>query len=555
MADTTIEAVLRLKDQMSGGLRNVSGQLRSVLNGSEMAQQGVGKLQGGIASIQGALLQMAAAAGVSFGVVDTAMKMVDANREIEDITKKIGVLQSGLWEFDKDPAQNFRYGLLTAKKMVEEFDDAEGELNVDKGDMLAMAERLGPAFAQAGKDTDALIKGTKMIAGLAQSAGQNYEMLAQQVNMAVEFGMASKRSFLAQNLGITTKAMKEMKTEAQRMDYVLKKLGAVDPSVFRQQETLSNTIDAIKISIGNIYEDAGKPLFEKAHDAARKLLKYLQDNQKSITDLAERFANFVGDGLLKAVDVLDVIIKHFDTIRDTVVAIGTAWAAVKFANARNAFAGAGTTIGTNAAKAMDAAAIGAAIGAAAVWAMNESGFTSWLITSDRDREAKADADAFNNQQRVAIERDIQSYVANTLAKAGETANLMKMSAKETAEWSAKTTEEAKKRYWVERTEQMEKSKKPGFYAGAEVDENRVSRLFFQEYMKSKGINLDALKAETIPKGRSRVNNDFRNSKFNITQKFAEGFDPDRIAVAFAQDLARVGEMKLQSANALAGQLR
>lgn len=40
--------------------------------------------------------------------------------------------------------------------------------------------------------------------------------------------------------------------------------------------------------------------------------------------------------------------------------------------------------------------------------------------------------------------------------------------------------------------------------------------------------------------------DFRGSKFDITQKFAEGFDPDRIAVAFANDLAAMGERKLQS---------
>ncbi len=37
--------------------------------------------------------------------------------------------------------------------------------------------------------------------------------------------------------------------------------------------------------------------------------------------------------------------------------------------------------------------------------------------------------------------------------------------------------------------------------------------------------------------------DFRYSKFDIRQEFAEGFDPDRIAVAFASDLARLGEMK------------
>jgi hypothetical protein len=42
------------------------------------------------------------------------------------------------------------------------------------------------------------------------------------------------------------------------------------------------------------------------------------------------------------------------------------------------------------------------------------------------------------------------------------------------------------------------------------------------------------------------NFDFRGSRFDIKQAFAEGFDPDRIAVAFANDIATLGERKLQS---------
>ena len=51
-----------------------------------------------------------------------------------------------------------------------------------------------------------------------------------------------------------------------------------------------------------------------------------------------------------------------------------------------------------------------------------------------------------------------------------------------------------------------------------------------------------------PRGRggAQVRQDFRYSRFQIEQAFAEGFDPDRIAVAFAQDLSRVGERQLQS---------
>jgi len=40
--------------------------------------------------------------------------------------------------------------------------------------------------------------------------------------------------------------------------------------------------------------------------------------------------------------------------------------------------------------------------------------------------------------------------------------------------------------------------------------------------------------------------DFRGSNFSIKQDFAEGFDPDRIAAAFASDLSKLGERRLQS---------
>jgi len=57
------------------------------------------------------------------------------------------------------------------------------------------------------------------------------------------------------------------------------------------------------------------------------------------------------------------------------------------------------------------------------------------------------------------------------------------------------------------------------------------------------------RARKAPAGRQQTINDFRFSKFDIKQEFAEGFDPDRIAVAFASDLAKLGEMRMQSAYA------
>lgn len=46
--------------------------------------------------------------------------------------------------------------------------------------------------------------------------------------------------------------------------------------------------------------------------------------------------------------------------------------------------------------------------------------------------------------------------------------------------------------------------------------------------------------------KAGVYQDFRGSKFDIKQDFAEGFDPDRIAVVFGRDVAKLGERRLQS---------
>lgn len=52
----------------------------------------------------------------------------------------------------------------------------------------------------------------------------------------------------------------------------------------------------------------------------------------------------------------------------------------------------------------------------------------------------------------------------------------------------------------------------------------------------------------ILKEKAKFSNtqDFRGSKFDITQNFAEGFDPDRVATAFANELGTIGERQLMS---------
>lgn len=56
----------------------------------------------------------------------------------------------------------------------------------------------------------------------------------------------------------------------------------------------------------------------------------------------------------------------------------------------------------------------------------------------------------------------------------------------------------------------------------------------------------ASRAAPHQRGGHGTHNDFRNSRFSIQQRFAEGFDPDRVAVAFSRDLERTANQRLQS---------
>lgn len=61
-----------------------------------------------------------------------------------------------------------------------------------------------------------------------------------------------------------------------------------------------------------------------------------------------------------------------------------------------------------------------------------------------------------------------------------------------------------------------------------------------------GTARDGAAGRQPPANRPHTNNDFRYSRFDITQRFADGMDPDRVASAFAEDISSMAENRLQS---------
>lgn len=54
------------------------------------------------------------------------------------------------------------------------------------------------------------------------------------------------------------------------------------------------------------------------------------------------------------------------------------------------------------------------------------------------------------------------------------------------------------------------------------------------------------KVKPPPDKNPGTNMDFRGSRFEITQNFAQGFDPNRVAVSFQSNLTKIGERRLDS---------
>lgn len=78
-----------------------------------------------------------------------------------------------------------------------------------------------------------------------------------------------------------------------------------------------------------------------------------------------------------------------------------------------------------------------------------------------------------------------------------------------------------------------------------AQKNLAARQLEAANAAKKAADAAAEKTKTPP-GPQQPNFDFRGSRFDIKQAFAEGFDPDRIALAFSSDLASLGERSRQS---------
>lgn len=560
----SVEAVLQVKDLASQTLNKIA-DLAEKLKGNfdkVAAVDPLAKFRGGLAKMSGGPVQnatqgikslafeLAGAAGVALSARTAFEKFVDSNAEAETMGRELGATFSGLYKYgNMSPLDNFNEALVRGNELVERFGESSFKLGIPEEKFGNMAKTLAPAVAAAGKGTQDLAQLTEDLAKIARGTGKDFETTAQQVMMAAQWGNVRKGSFLAQH-GVTTKSLAGL-NEAERMGKVLGAIKLMHPDSLLQVKTYADIMSTVRARVDQITQAAGKPVFDKAKKILEEASEWLLKNRKEV----ERIAGLVADKMVKgmelAVDAIKAAYKYWDEIRGVVEVVVYMLAAKKAASfaselltAANGLKEAAAALhsvklgdwkntagsfGKMAAAGMvaEAALFGYAIGTALNdYLMKNVTFMKWMHGDDKpiQTEAQKAKDRAGDKQEAVTREVIERLRGVALTQ------------KDSAAWLANIKE---------RTAQGESfnfggGRKTGLGDISEVQKQLMIIGGGAEYAGPKGAPTDR------PPEVANNFNDFRGSRFDITQSFAEGFDPDRIALAFSADLASLGERKASS---------
>lgn len=522
----TLETQLVLKDLMSKPLARAGHAASAEMHGA------FERIHGQAEGIGERFKEVLGGVGVAFSTWKLAEKFVELNSEAENATRQMGGTLAAMYRFAKDPTENMRSGLERAREVMEGFNKAgfEGGFASDK--LAAAGMSIARGWSAARRGTADMVPFVTQLAKVARMRGLNVSEAASSVSMAIERGMAGRNSPMMQLLGIAPKQLRSLRTEASRLKLIETRLAMFSPAGLESMETFSDRVEKIKTRISAIMEDAGKPFFEQAKTAAGELADHLKESREELTVAAGLVGTQLARGIGAASGGVKLLADHLGLVITALEgfatyklvgklglgALSSSVAGMTLGRAGFATA-AGEAIGLGAVASMlgQAALIGGAIGMAANAALDWAGLGE-IIRDDADRQAK-------DMRRTEME-GFSATVLSRAAMAG------KLKAGET--WEARKT-------WAlgQLIGEAEKAKggKVGLFSGGAM----VGAAGAEELRSMAGEY--GIKA---PAERTAPYNDFRNSTFNIKQDFAPGFDPDRIAVAFANDLAQLGEMASQS---------
>lgn len=569
MADSAVvSTVFALEDKMSAGLAVIG---RGVAQLRDQVSTTTGKLELLNSASNRIALSLGAVGSVWAGgaIIKDVIKL---NQEFEDTGLRIA---GSLRAFDLAPTIGIaEKQAAQAMKIIQ---DMAAPLPGSAEEYVTVfATALPKAIAAGMRSTTQIAKFTSSWMAVAasnqvdaQQAGMDlFRLLSGQAGADVKMF-----TVLSEKIGMTADEYNKLikKDPTQSVKMLQKALANYADQQSSAASKFSAKLGEFESRIAEIKRLAGNLLFEKAKDGLIAINNYLEENRYSLIKLGKELGERVIKGFTTAAQAVKYIADNIDTVIALSTTLAGIWITGTLAgallNIANLFKAvttaavatqAATTAMGGATALQSALALGGAGGALAGAATGQvvvknigtmilsagataalAGALTLFYGSAGAGRRELDWEAERREQQQA-EDDLRRKYATTITQLNQQL--------EGTPGGARDPLQAYRGVYETLTAQLRGPLSPA--ALAEVAKQRNALL---EYAVERGLDISeilpapAIKRLAAPTDRKTQTFDFRNSRFDIKQQFAEGFDPDRIAVAFAQDLARVGEQKTQSA--------
>jgi hypothetical protein len=346
-------------------LEQVKGHTEKLKEHAHGAERAFDGMKDHVRELRSQLVEMAAGIGLGLGFKAMAEGILDANREMEEMQRRLGSLSSAYYDFGKNlnPAQNMAAGLESAKRRLEDFQQTSMRTGIATKSYEGITSALMPAFAQGGKGIDDVVRATEKLAVVATKTGQDPQEFAYKIAMAIETGQARG----LRGYGIGGKAFASESPE-KRVATVEKALAKFNVTGQEGATTFGGLLGVVKSQIEYIEEVGGRPLFLEAKREVMDIGAWLKDNRETIIATAKEVAGDMRTGF-------QFIRDHMQDIKLASEGIAAIWVGGKLLKGVSAVGGAiGTMskalgwlggLGGGAAATSEGAAIGTSVGAAA----------------------------------------------------------------------------------------------------------------------------------------------------------------------------------------------
>lgn len=540
-----VRTIFTLVDEASEKSEKIAGKMEKAHEASEkLSRRMEGFVGPGLAMV-----------GLGLGAGELAHKLYEVSEAAEHAERGIAAAILTSNRFSKlGPTREFATSLERASKAYEDIEDMADKGVTSTENYYSIFRTLAaPALTHTKATQEDILELTKNIAPAMIAVTGSFEGAAEQTQ-ALGFALA----------GIAARPPKELLkiTNLTRLEWEkLQKKGpetlfrAVKQRVEEAGGPMAKLFTGPEISLIRIRNTAdhfmhtlGAPAMEELSKEAEKLEKWLSANKDQAREIAHQFVDKVVTGIHEAVTAAKFLSAHWKPIliglgmmKAAPAAFSIAGMAAKILPAMTGTARAvgnwnNTVFGASMGMAKTASASEKVAGAFATAGLATLAFTLGYKLGTFIDTLTGASDG------------ISKWVYKKFSKAGDDKLV------ETAASLNKTQLDARRQQVINKQrELMAKGisyEKALYRAEQELVYHRDPVAIAQEMAAraNKAGGLD--KSGEFAKGwhpEKAVNQfDFRGSKFDIKQAFAEGFDPDRVAVGFANDLASYGERRVQS---------